>query len=114
MKKEEFYIYQEELIRYKFSHDKLSISKMVVELNKQFCSAGMKKLRIETITNYLVKQGFLFLNEEGYKRPAIEGKVLGISVEKIVKENKEYMVNQYNRRAQSYVLDMLYDMIREN
>ena len=63
MKKEEFYIYQEELIRYKFSHDKLSISKMVVELNKQFCSAGMKKLRIETITNYLVKQGFLFLNE---------------------------------------------------
>lgn len=54
------------------------------------------------------------MNEEGYKRPTIKGKVLGISVEKIVKENKEYMVNQYNRRAQSYVLDMLYDMIREN
>ena len=105
MSKEQFYIYQEDLIQFSFREEYLSITEMVVRLNEKFCKEGMKKLRTETITNHLQKKGFLFLDSDGRKRPSQKGKLLGIAVKQ--KEGKDYFVNQYNRRAQKYILNQL-------
>lgn len=59
MKKKKFYVYQEDLIRYKVGMEKITISKLVEDLNSKFSQEDMQKLRTETITNYLTLNGYL-------------------------------------------------------
>lgn len=111
MSKRKFYIYQEELIRYKVSTESITISQLVRDLNDRYCKEDMVKLRTETITNYLSDKGYLFL-EDNKKRPTFKGKLLGIEVGCITDRNGQtHEVNLYNERAQKYVLDNLYEMI---
>ena len=104
MNKKDFYIYQEDLIRYKISQSNITISQLVEDLNKYYCQENMQKLRTEKITNYLSAKGYLFLNEEMKKRPTLKGKLLGIEVERITQKNGQlYEVNLYNERAKKYI-----------
>lgn len=56
MKKREFYIYQEDLVRYRTKRNCVTISQLVGDLNENYCVENMLKLRTETITNYLKKK----------------------------------------------------------
>ena len=78
MGKKEFYIYQEDLIKYKESQVPVNLSKFVKDLNIKFCEEDMKKLRTEKITTFLVERGYLLEGEERYRRPTTKGKLLGI------------------------------------
>ena len=112
MSKRKFYVYQEDLIRYKVSREFSTISQLVEDLNKRYSQKGMQKLRTDTITNYLYVMGYLFVDDKNRKRPTKKGKLLGIKVDRIIdKERKEYEVNLYNERAQKYILDNLYEML---
>ncbi len=53
MAKRKFYVYQEDLIRYKIVQETVTISQLVEDLNKKYSQDDMQKLRTETITNYL-------------------------------------------------------------
>lgn len=112
MSKKKFYVYQEDLIKYRVTQDSVTISQMVTDLNVKFNHDNMQKLRTETITNYLTNSGFLYVNDNGKKRPTFKGRVLGIEVGYITDKNEqEIEVNLYNERAQKYILDNLYDII---
>lgn len=62
MKKKKFYIYQEDLIRYEIGQELLTISQFVDNLNKRYCTENMKKLRTDSITNFLCIKGYLIVN----------------------------------------------------
>lgn len=112
MQKKEFYIYQEDLIKYEIQKEFVSISQLVEDINIKYCDEDMKKLRTTAITDFLQSQGYLFVNETGRKRPTRKGKILGISQGFILDETEnKYQVNLYNERAQRYILDNLYDII---
>ena len=112
MKKKKFYVYQEDLIRYKIDMEKVTISKLVEDLNSKFSQENMQKLRTETITNYLMLNGYLTIIDSDQKRPTLKGKLLGIEVGMITdKRGQEIEVNLYNERMQNYILDNLYEMI---
>ena len=112
MAKRKFYVYQEDLIRYKLLQETVTISQLVEELNKKYSQDDMQKLRTETITNYLTNNGYLVVNDNGKKRPTFKGKILGIEVGYITdKVGQEIEVNLYNDRAQKFILDNLYEMI---
>ena len=113
--KKDFYIYQEDLIKYEILTNEITISDLVIDLNRKFCVEGMKRLRTETITDYQEIKGYLeFEQEERKKRPTTLGNLLGIYVRHQLneKEDIEYDVNIYNRNAQKYILDNLYRIIR--
>lgn len=112
MGKRKFYIYQEDLIRYVIKEDYTIISRLVQDLNNKYCEEGMKRLRTQSITDYLVVKGYLVVGESGKKIPTKKGELLGIKQGYITDETgEEHIVNLYNRRAQEYILDNLYKII---
>ncbi len=112
MKKKKFYIYQEDLIRYEVGQELLTISQFVDNLNQRYCTDGMKKLRTDSITNYLCAKGYLILDNEKRKKPTQKGKILGIESGYIIgKAGKRYIANLYNARAKQYILDNLYEIM---
>ena len=112
MKKKKFYVYQVDLIKYRFGQEKVTISRLVEDINKKFSREDMQKLRTETITNYLMMNGYLSITDSDKKRPTLKGKLLGIEVGMITdKRGQEIEANIYNERAQKYILDNLYEMI---
>lgn len=112
MSKKKFYVYQEDLIRHEISYRPLTISQFVEELNQKYGQEDMKRLRTDTITNYLCTKKYLTINERNRKRPTTKGLLLGIRVGYCTdKKGKKYEVNLYNARAQKYILDNLYEMI---
>lgn len=112
MNKRKFYIYQEDLIRYEISKDLLTISKLVDDLNQRYCMEDMKKLRTDTIIKYLCIKGYLIIDENNKKKPTLKGNLLGIKEEYITDRlGEKYKVNLYNKRAQKYILDNLYEII---
>ena len=114
MKKREFYIYKEDLIKYKAKQEPVRISQMVEDLNNKFCLENMKKLRTTNITNFLLKQNYLCLSKDGRKRPTSNGKLLGIQIGQFEDENgNKIPVNLYNIRAQQYILDKLYQILAD-
>lgn len=111
MQKRDFYIYQEDLINYTMKEEPVTISKLVEDLNVKYCENDMKKLRPETITNFLLKQGYLLMDENARKSPTPKGKFLGIVVGYISdKDGNKHLINLYNVRAQKYIMDNIYDM----
>lgn len=114
MKKKKFYIYQEDLARYQISNDFVTITQFVNDLNEKFSRPNMKKLVTSQITNYLLKKGYLVI-KENHKIPSVKGKILGICQKEIeCKDGNFYLLNLYNRRAQRYLLDDFYEIIKEN
>lgn len=112
MAKKKFYVYQEDLIRYRFLQATVTISQLVEDLNKKYSQEDMQNLRTETITNYLTANGYLTVSDTGKKRPTFKGKILGIEVGHIIdKSGQEIEVNLYNNKAQKFILDNLYEMI---
>ena len=112
MAKKKFYIYQEDLIKYRFANNNVIISQLVMDLNEKFCQEGMRKLRTEIVTNYLIDNGYLIDDGTGKKRPTFKGEILGIKVGHIIdKKGQEIEVNLYNERAQNFILDNLYEMM---
>lgn len=66
--KKDFYIYQEDLIKYEILTNEITISDLVIDLNRKFCVEGMKRLRTETITDYLEIKGYLEFEQEERKK----------------------------------------------
>lgn len=113
MQKRNFYIYQEDLIKYEIKEESVTISKLVEDLNNRYCEDDMRKLRTEIITDFLLRKGYLYRDEDMHKRPSLKGKILGIKIENIFREKgNKYVVNVYNARAQRYIIDHIYDILQ--
>ena len=89
MKKISFYIYQEDLIKYETEQEYVTISQLVCDLNQKYC-----------------------VDKNNKKYPTLKGRILGITVGSNTDEKgNKYVVNLYNKKAQQYILDNLYNII---
>ena len=105
----EFFLTPEDLSRI-YITEKSSISVFVKEINRVIPD-NMKPLSYTSVTNWLVKTGYLveILKEDGHKTktPTEQGRSIGIYSEQRVGSNGEYTVVLYNSIAQRYILDNL-------
>ena len=105
----EFYLSPEDMSRVSIT-EKSSISVLVKDINS-IIPSNMKPLSYSTVTNWLIKHGYLdvIVTEDGRKTkvPTDLGKSLGISTEQRFGSNGEYTAVIYNANAQRFILDNL-------
>ena len=106
-----FVITREQLEKFQFSDEPISVSVITFRINSLVTDANRKKLRSSEITDWLVSIDFLAVVEisgHKYKFPTKKGEALGLSVERREAESGElYDVVVYNRAAQELIIDNL-------
>ena len=110
--KRDFYVFQEDLIGFKLGIDNVTLSEFARIINQTFGSPDMKKLRVESLIEFLVKKKMIRRDETGILIPTLKGRAVGINQQtRINTSNKEYMVNVYSKNVLSYILDNIYKII---
>ena len=106
-----FVITREQLEKFQFSDEPISVSVITFRINSLVTDANRKKLRSSEITDWLILVEMLALVEisgNRYKFPTKKGEALGLSVERREAESGElYDVVVYNRAAQELIIDNL-------
>ncbi len=106
-----FVITREQLEKFQFSDEPISVSVITFRINSLVTDANRKKLRSSEITDWLVSIDFLAVVEisgHKYKFPTKKGEALGLSVERREAESGElYDVVVYNRAAQEFIINNL-------
>ena len=106
----EFNLTAEELSRVSIT-DKSTITLFIKEINKVIPD-NMKPLAVSSVTNWLVRVGYLveILKSDGHKAkiPSELGKSIGISSEQKSGPNGEYLSVIYDANAQRFILDNLF------
>ena len=114
----EFSITEEELSKYEFSQEPLTVSELTHRINSLVDLENMKPLHYRTITEWLSGIGLLEEKERPCggltKRPTESGEQLGISVEERVGiDGNVYYVNIYDIQAQQYIIDNLIEALNK-
>ena len=106
-----FVITREQLEKFQFSDEPISVSVITFRINSLVTDANRKKLRSSEITDWLILVEMLALVEisgNRYKFPTKKGEALGLSVERREAESGElYDVVVYNRAAQEFIINNL-------
>lgn len=106
-----FVITREQLEKFQFSDEPISVSVITFRINSLVTDANRKKLRSSEITDWLILVEMLTLVEisgNRYKFPTKKGEALGLSVERREAESGElYDVVVYNRAAQEFIINNL-------
>lgn len=106
-----FAITREQLEKFQFSDEPISVSIITFRINSLVTDVNRKKLRSSDITDWLISVDMLALVEIGgnrYKFPTKKGEALGLSVERREAESGElYDVVVFNRAAQGLIIDNL-------
>ena len=109
--KKAFSISAENIRKFEFSATPITISEMTKRLNSVADLDTCRKLNYSAITSWLMEIGALesrnSADGKSAKRPTEQGKALGISTEKRMGVNGEYVVVLYNREAQQFIIDNL-------
>lgn len=107
--KKAFYLSAESIGNFHFSATPIPVSEIARRLNDLADLNMCYKLKYTSITSWLIEIGVLesksTADGRSIKRPTKQGKELGISVEKRVGMNGEYIVVVYNRDAQQFIVD---------
>ncbi|MEE1138696.1 MAG: hypothetical protein U0M02_09490 [Acutalibacteraceae bacterium] len=115
IKKAEFNITAEELEKFDYSDDPISISEITKRINDITDTENSKKLSYISITSWLIEIGMLVetKNAEGKKKkhPTSEGAEVGIFVEEREGQNGPYHVVVYNKSAQKFIVDNFLTLI---
>lgn len=106
-----FFISDESIKNFPFSNKPIPISEITKRLNELADLDVCYKLKNTALTSWLIEINALELKETSagshIKYPTDSGKTLGISVEKRIGMNGEYIVIVYNKDAQQFILDNL-------
>ena len=101
----------EERARYPFGDWPVSVSEIARRLNELVDLNVMQRLKITSITAFLMQSGLLVeeVSSSGRKskRPTDTGRNLGIATEQRTGQNGDYTAVLYNREAQQFILDNL-------
>lgn len=106
--KKAFFLSAESINKFSFSVTPIPISEITNRLNALADLDVCYKLKHSDITSWLIEIGALetiSTNGKTVKRPTEQGRELGISVEKRMGFNGEYVVVIYNKEAQQLILD---------
>lgn len=92
------------------AEDKITTIMLFTKRLNDFRLKGTKPIAYTTITNWLVKEGYLYVDEEHMKAPSEEGKKIGILFSlRRASGGKEYYVIEYSKNAQQFIVDNLYN-----
>ena len=107
-KKIPFNIKKEEINKYKYSEEDLTISKIVKKINELRPSDNMTKLKATDVCNWLISIGLMMegtLYDKKVKRPTEKGKLIGMYVEHRIGTTMGYDVILYKKGAQKFIID---------
>ena len=103
-----FAITEEQLKNYEFSQNPISISEIAKRINRLIANADMKNITYNNIADWLVGVGMLEVQEinQSKRRVASEsGAKIGITMEKRIGSDGEYMAVMYGKQAQQFIID---------
>lgn len=107
--KKVFSVSAEDICKFSFSSTPIPVSEIAKRLNSVADLNTYHKLSHRTITSWLLEIGALEERNAAdgkiIKRPTEQGNELGISAEKRMGMNGEYVVVVYSREAQQFILD---------
>ena len=107
--KKAFFLSADSINNFSFSETPIPVSEITKRLNDLADLEVCHKLKHSAITNWLISIGALEIREladgRNTKRPTEQGKELGISSEKRMGLNGEYVVVVYSKDAQQFILD---------
>lgn len=110
-----FFITAEQLERFEYSDEPVSVSVITAGINSCTHNDSRGKLKATDITEWLVSRKLLDIVEIGgrrYKLPTEEGEQLGLSLERRKNVGGEnYDIVLYDRAAQEYVISHIEDML---
>lgn len=105
-----FHLTREEIKKYEYQNEDLSITKIVGKLNKLSQNPNMINLKVTEACNWLVSIGLLKEVEKNgrkIKLPTASGEKIGMYTEHRTKETSEYDIVLYKKSAQEFILDNL-------
>lgn len=106
-----FAITEGQKLKIPVSEDPINITSLVSNINSAVSNPGMRKLRANSVTGWLVENKFLQPEKRGDKTFRIitdTSHMIGISsITCYGKDGKPYAMNIYNKDAQKYIIDNL-------
>jgi hypothetical protein len=107
--KNTFSITQEQLSRFSYSENPISISEIAKKINELVDTEHVKQLSYRQLTSWLMSINALTeqptVNGKVKKHPTETGRQLGILVETRNGMSGEYQVVVYNKDAQQFIID---------
>ena len=104
-----FSVTPEQLMKYRFPSEPLTVSRFVQAVNAAADLSRVRNLRVHDVTDWLVAQGYLAEEDAGNGRrhrvPTEKGTELGILTAQKNGPDGLYTSVQYNRNAQTFLLD---------
>lgn len=110
-----FNISDEELNKYEYSEDPISITHVVRRINNLINQNEIKRLSYKIVSEWLKDIGMLEDANGKYGNartcPTKSGEELGISIEKRISSKGEYFATYYNRNAQEFIINHIQAII---
>jgi len=113
-KKIPFNISKEEINKYQYSDEDLSISKIVKRINELVSKENMTKLKATEVCNWLINIGLMMegtLYGKKVKRPTEKGKIIGMYVEHRIGTHGDYDIILYKKGAQKFIIDNIENLL---
>lgn len=107
-KKTPFNISKDEINKYQYSDEDLSISKIVRKINGLVSNENMVKLKVTEVCNWLISIDLMMegtLYGKKVKRPTEKGKIIGMYVEHRIGTHGDYDIILYKKGAQKFIID---------
>ena len=107
--RKEFSITDDELSKYEYSDEPISITHVVRRINNLIDASITKKLSYKVVSNWLLEIGLLEPSNGRYPNsrtcPTQMGNDMGITIEKRANRRGEYYAVYYNRNAQEFIIN---------
>lgn len=113
-KKIPFNISKDEINKYQYSDENLSISKIVKRINELVSNENMSKLKTTDVCNWLISVGLMIegtLYDKKVKRPTEKGKIIGMYVEHRIGTHGDYDIILYKKGAQKFIIDNIENLL---
>lgn len=108
IKKIPFYLSKEEINKFEYVNEDLSISKIIKRINNLKSNENMVNLKASDVCRWLISIGLLTEIEKNGKKikiPTETGKNIGMYIEHRISYNTEYDIVIYKRSMQEFIID---------
>ncbi len=112
-----FCITAEQLAQFEFSQEPIGVTQITQRINSLIDESCVKKLKVTSITEWLVDIDMLYVEEingKKYKRATQQGNSIGIIEDIYEGKYGEYRKLLYNEKAQHFIIDNIEAVIGKN
>ena len=112
-----FYITAEQLAQFEFSQEPIGVTQIAQRINSLIDESCVKKLKVTSITEWLVDIDMLYVEEingKKHKRATQQGNSIGIIEDIYEGKYGEYRKLLYNEAAQHFIIDNIEAVTEKN